>query len=374
MTGTRRVRFQLAPKPGEIFAKVVELVSVLRSPDLGEQLLLADEFAGMPQQDLQDLPLGRGQPDIPAVSAGVGSLAGRVGGSAAARRPPGGEVDRVRADPDDGDVVVTSPAPADRPQPSEQFIDAERFGDVVIRPGIQGLHLVTAAGTSGKHDDRHSRPATQPPDHLDTVHIGQPEVEDDDVGYVRRGVGQGVPAVGRRADVVAAGGQIDPQRPQELRFVVDDEDPAHRGPSVGDRSPGSSSSQWATPGGNPLWSRSPLLAPPLARPTCEADSASPSRDGGGSRGAAGSATTMVSPPPGVSSGRRVPPIDCTSPRHSASPRPTPVVLSRSPSRWNGAKTRSRSASGIPGPRSTTRSWIRSPSALAAISGGRSAGE
>ncbi len=29
-----------------------------------------------------------------------------------------------------------------------------------------------------------------------------------------------------------------------------------------------------------------------------------------------------------------------SPRDSASPRPTPVVLSVSPRRWNGAKTRS----------------------------------
>ena len=49
------------------------------------------------------------------------------------------------------------------------------------------------------------------------------------------------------------------------------------------------------------------------------------------------------------------------PRDSASPRPTPVVLSVSPHRWKGVKTRSRSAGGMPGPRSMTLSSTRSPS-------------
>ena len=40
-----------------------------------------------------------------------------------------------------------------------------------------------------------------------------------------------------------------------------------------------------------------------------------------------------------------------------------MVLSVSPSRWNGTNIRSRSVSGMPGPRSTTRSSTRSPSAL-----------
>ncbi len=44
-----------------------------------------------------------------------------------------------------------------------------------------------------------------------------------------------------------------------------------------------------------------------------------------------------------------------SPRESARPSPMPVVLSVSPSRWNGTNTSSRWPSGIPGPRSTTRS-------------------
>ena len=94
------------------------------------------------------------------------------------------------------------------------------------------------------------------------------------------------------------------------------------------------------------------------------------------RGAAtaGMVTAMVSPPPGVSSALKVPPMASVKPRASARPRPTPVVLSVSPSRWNGTNIRSRSFSGMPGPRSMTRSSTRSPSALAVSNGGWPGGE
>ncbi len=76
-------------------------------------------------------------------------------------------------------------------------------------------------------------------------------------------------------------------------------------------------------------------------------------------GATSNPMTMVSPPPGVSSIRRSPPMASTNPRATARPSPTPSADVRSPSRWNGSKTRSRSSMGMPGPRSTTRSSTRS---------------
>src|SRR6266545_336710 len=71
-------------------------------------------------------------------------------------------------------------------------------------------------------------------------------------------------------------------------------------------------------------------------------------DPGACGGPAGSVMFMVRPPPGVSSGVICPPIASVSPRDSARPRPTPVSLSRSPSRWNGVKIRSRSPGAMPG--------------------------
>jgi hypothetical protein len=69
---------------------------------------------------------------------------------------------------------------------------------------------------------------------------------------------------------------------------------------------------------------------------------------------------MVRPPPGVSSGSSVPPIASVRPRDTVSPSPIPVVLLVAPSRWKGRNARSRSAAGIPGPQSITRSSTRSP--------------
>ena len=68
--------------------------------------------------------------------------------------------------------------------------------------------------------------------------------------------------------------------------------------------------------------------------------------------------TIVTPPPGVSSTVISPPIASTNPLATASPSPTPVSLAVSPRRWNGWNTRSRCASGIPQPRSTTRRSTR----------------
>ena len=82
---------------------------------------------------------------------------------------------------------------------------------------------------------------------------------------------------------------------------------------------------------------------------------------------------MVSPPPGVSSGTSVPPMASARPRERARPSPTPVVLSVSPSRWNGTKIWSHCSVGTPGPRSTTRISTRRSCSLAVTAGGRSGG-
>ena len=87
-------------------------------------------------------------------------------------------------------------------------------------------------------------------------------------------------------------------------------------------------------------------------------------------GAAGSDSTMVNPPPGVSSAASDPPMPSAKPRDSARPRPRPVRLSVSPWRWNGTKIASFSAAGMPGPKSMTRTSVRPANWLAARIGRR----
>src|SRR5581483_8156775 len=74
----------------------------------------------------------------------------------------------------------------------------------------------------------------------------------------------------------------------------------------------------------------------------------------------GRLTTIVVPPPGVSSTVRSPPTASTKPFATARPSPTPAPFGLSPRRWNGRNTRSRSSLGMPGPVSITRRSTLSP--------------
>jgi hypothetical protein len=80
---------------------------------------------------------------------------------------------------------------------------------------------------AGQDDDRDGGPATQPTDDVDAIHVGQPKVEHDDVRQGLGGHGQRRLAVGGGDDLVGPGGQIDPQGPQDLGFVVDHEHAGH---------------------------------------------------------------------------------------------------------------------------------------------------
>ena len=105
---TGRVGLELAAQPSKVLPQVVELVGVRRAPDFGQQLPLADQLPGVPDQDLQDVPLGRRQPDIVTnVTLGrsaSSSVARERGG--VTRRPPRSQVDRVLADPYGRRVLV----------------------------------------------------------------------------------------------------------------------------------------------------------------------------------------------------------------------------------------------------------------------------
>ena len=160
----------------------------------------------------------------------------------------------------------------------------------------------------------------RPADHLDAVDAGQAEVEDDDVGVVAGRERRAPPRRSAQVDVVAAGPQVDPERAQDLRLVVDDEDACHRAPLRRRR------------------------------------------------------RRSVSPPPGVSSTASSPPIASTNPRATARPSPTPVAVAgcRRGAGTAGTCARARS-SGMPGPRSMTRRSTRPSTAPASTrTGGRPA--
>ena len=111
---------------------------------------------------------------------------------------------------------------------------------------------------------------------VDAVDVGQAEVEDDQVGWVRGRRGECLGSGAGGEHLVVAGAQVDGQRAQDLWLVVDHQHPGH---DALRRAGGCSVSALTLP------------ATGLALGRCAV-----------SWGAAGSESTMVRPPPGVSSG------------------------------------------------------------------------
>ena len=68
-----------------------------------------------------------------------------------------------------------------------------------------------------------------PPAHLHAVEVGQPEVEDDDVGRADGGLGDALLPGGGHQHVVPERAQADAQDAQQGLVVVDGEDGGHSG-------------------------------------------------------------------------------------------------------------------------------------------------
>ena len=141
--------------------------------------------------------------------------------------PLGGQVHDQAAEPDPGLVLGRPGAPDRGPHAGEQLLHSERLGDVVVRSRVERLDLVGAVGSPGQHDDGRLGPAAQALDHLHAFQVGQAEVEDHQVGRVPGGHLERLGPGGRHVHLVLAHPQVDAQRAQDLRLVVDDQHPGH---------------------------------------------------------------------------------------------------------------------------------------------------
>ncbi len=166
------------------------------------------------------MPLGGGEPHVASLAMDL--LGCEVDGETLGLH----EHDRVAAVLADGLGAAHR-----RAQPGQQLVHAERLGDVVVGPGVQGLDLLVGGVPGGEHQDRHPGPAAQASDHLDAVHVGEPQVQDDDVGVARGGQLERGGPVGRGVHLVLARLQVDHEGAYDLRLVVDHKHPGHRGPA-----------------------------------------------------------------------------------------------------------------------------------------------
>ena len=86
---------------------------------------------------------------------------------------------------DDDRLGVALGAADDRVDAGDQFVLVERLGQIVVGAVAEALHLVLDAGHAGEDQDRRlDLGHAQRPQHLVAGHVGQIEVEQDDVVVV----------------------------------------------------------------------------------------------------------------------------------------------------------------------------------------------
>ena len=109
------------------------------------------------------------------------------------------------------------------PQACQQLLALERLHQIVIGAGIEPLDAVVGLRAGREDQDRHVARGTDAPADLDSVELGKPEVEHDQVGDELFRELQRLDAVARRADLVALLAQGPAKDVGDRRVVLDDQ-------------------------------------------------------------------------------------------------------------------------------------------------------
>ena len=113
-----------------------------------------------------------------------------------------------------------------RAHPQGQFPRAERLGHVVVRAGLEADQAVGLVAQGGQHHDRDRPAGAQPAAHLQAVHAGQHQVEDDQVGRLLGDPAQRLVPVVHALDRMAVADEVPADDVGDGGIVVHDEDPS----------------------------------------------------------------------------------------------------------------------------------------------------
>ena len=113
--------------------------------------------------------------------------------------------------------------------PRHYFARAERFDDIVVGAQLDADHPVDLLVAAGKEQDRRVALAAQAAAHLQPVHARHGDVEDDEVGVVRRNLRQRRLSVARLDRRHACFSQREGEQLPDVRVVIDDQDGARHG-------------------------------------------------------------------------------------------------------------------------------------------------
>src|ERR1700722_14233475 len=220
-------------------------------------------------------------------------------------------------------------------QARHQLARSEWLCYVVVGSRLERPNLLLLLADCREHENWHLTPLAQQTRELDSVHVGQHQIDD---RRLRRAHGRSIQSLACRFGwhyLKARVAQHHTQGAQDLRLVVHDEDSLCR--------------------------RRLVLCDQRACSGLAATATAASGSRAGCCDASGSSSTNVAPCPGSDSTCSLPPLDSVKPRAIASPKPDPRCPPCGvPARSKGSNTRSSCAGGVPGLRSTTRTTSLSP--------------
>ncbi|MBG9885105.1 hypothetical protein ABE10_00595 [Bacillus toyonensis] len=203
------VRVDLAPEIGDVALHDARVAVEVVLPDVIEDLRLRQHAVRVEHQVAQELELGRAQLD---------------------RRRADEDVVRVLihgqlAGADDRLLVGLHRAAQDRLGAGDDLVEAEGLGDVVVAAGVEPLDLVLRVVLRGEEEDRSGEAgAPKALGDAEPVHVGEHDVEDDEVGLLLEDGGDGGGAVGDGLHRESGEAQPRGQQVADVRFVVDDQD------------------------------------------------------------------------------------------------------------------------------------------------------
>ena len=108
--------------------------------------------------------------------------------------------------------------------PRRQLGHAKRLADVIVGAEIERLDLRALVTAGRQDDDRYRRVLAGFDDDLEAAAVGQTQIEDDQVGLVAGEHFERARRVLGGHHAMAGRSQAGPQKPQDRRLVVDDED------------------------------------------------------------------------------------------------------------------------------------------------------
>src|SRR5438132_2353058 len=120
-------------------------------------------------------------------------------------------------------------APEHRTDPGDELLRAEGLGEVVVRAELQADELVGLLAAAREHDDGDRRLATDRAGDVEAIDLGKPEIEHHEIGPRRAEDGERGPPVVRDLHAEARVLEVVARELDDLRLVVDDEDPLHGG-------------------------------------------------------------------------------------------------------------------------------------------------